>query len=385
MFNTLKKAVFFTNYYTVIIAFLVFSFLLDFIDKIEIFYSIDFIKYNRILKLFLFLYSLLFIIINYKYIINRLKYWCISVTILGLLMVLKMGFWDAYLNEFLRYIFIFITYPLIHFTFLKNQGNIVFKFYNILKYFIIVNTMAVLAGLLFDILVFQTYSAGRFGYNGLLLSQGLTPYVYLSATVLFWTKKEKKMLFLVFMLSLLSGIKGVYFAEISLLIFLILFDTRFSSAYKIKVVFALTTVFALLILGLFQLHPFKEVLESRGFFSAVFSLRNEYFFELLKTMNNDNFNVFIGAIGLEKVRLELQIIDIFLFFGSFGLIVFIYFLHNFYKETILNFQSKSFFISAILLSIFAGNLLYIPFSSILFFSTIFCLKYYEILTNLKTN
>ena len=64
----------FTKSPYIILGFITLNFVLDFIDKIDIFYTIGFIKYNRILKLILAVYGLIFIVTHLKFIFKQYVY-----------------------------------------------------------------------------------------------------------------------------------------------------------------------------------------------------------------------------------------------------------------------------------------------------------------------
>ena len=118
-------------------------------------------------------------------------------------------------------------------------------------------------------------------------------------------------------------------------------------------------------LFLFKSTTFKDVIASDGFWSAVFSYRIDNTIELLNLIHADNYNIFIGATNLVKVRLELQIVDILLFYGIIGCISYILWTYLYYKKLVETYTSKAFFISIITIAILSGNLLYIPLSFIL--------------------
>ncbi|WP_205635396.1 hypothetical protein [Flavivirga aquatica] len=252
------------------------------------------------------------------------------------------------------------------------------KVHSIFKVFIIINAILILIGFIFEIRVFQVYSSQRFGFNGIILSQGVTPYIYLTATILFWFLKDKKMLILTLLLSIVSGVKGVYFAEFVCLSLLVLFSEKNSKGFKIKVIVTLSVFFILSVLIIFSQPTFRNVINSDGLLSALFSNRTDYTLELLNQIKPDNFNILIGAIDLLKVRLELQIIDVVLFFGIIGLLVYFSFFYFIHKEFIKGSVSNIFFFTCLFLSCLSGNLLYIPFASFLFFTMLLCLsKFYS--------
>ena len=233
---------------------------------------------------------------------------------------------------------------------------------------IIINAFLILIGVLFEVKVFQTYKFdGRFAYNGLILSQGFTPFLYLCATTIFWVYKDKKMLLLLLTLCCLSGLKGVYFGEFLLLGLLVLSNKEFKKRFKIIILLRLLIIFTTLLVTLLLTPMFVNVLESKGLTSAIFSYRTDNALEIFNQINENNFNILIGALETEVVRLEMQIFDVILFFGALGLVAYFLFLQLLYKKIVKDSVPKVFFATILALSALSGNLLYIPLSSLLMY------------------
>ncbi|WP_338358641.1 hypothetical protein [Yeosuana marina] len=369
-----KKIASFLNYQTTIFGFIILSFLFDFIDKVEIFYKIDFIKFNRYLKIVFVSYSFIFILCHKQYVLKTIKYAIYTFLIISVVFLLKFNYSNLYVNEYLRYAFVFVTFPLIYYPYFIKDSEFFYRVYIILKSFIILNVIVIALGFIFEIKGFQSYSSGRFGFNGFILSQGVTPYIYLSATIIFWLMKDKKMMVLIVLISVLSGIKGVYFAEFVLFCLLILCSKKLKKQSKALILGLIFIGFSFFTLVLLNQTIFKNLIDSKGWLSAIFSLRTEYTIELLNKITTENFNVLIGVIKLDKVRLELQVVDIFLFLGILGMATYIFFMYSFYNDIIKRTYSIVFFITTICLSGLIGNLFYIPMASILFFLTLFTLE-----------
>lgn len=359
----------------VIIGFVIWTFCFDFLDKIEIFYDIDFPKFNRHLKIAIVVYSIGFMLISAPYVWKHLRYLIITLFALSAIFVLKYDYWDLYHQEFFRYCFILVFYPVIHYSFFKAKDqNLSNMFYKVLKILVIINLAAIFIGMVFNLQIFDTYQFHRPGYNGILLSQGLTPYVYLAASVMFWTYKDNWMLVVLFLAATLSGVKGVYFGIFVLFIPLIWFDKKYSNTFKIRMASLFSVAFIAVLAVIFMTPTFMKVIKEDGFMSAIFSYRLDYLHEMMETNPAESFNVFIGAVGLETIRLELQIVDILLFFGAIGLVVYIYFMVLVYKDVVKCFSAKAFFIASLVLSLLSGNLFYIPLVATLFFLTLFSLN-----------
>lgn len=362
-----------TNYQGVILGFILFNFCFDFIDKIGMFYHLDLIKLNRFLKAIFLVYSLMFILTHLKYVFHNLKLLLGFVLLLTFIFLLKNNFTILYVNEYIRYIFPLLVFPLLYFAQFNAKQSFSIKLYKLFKGFIVLNSVLIFIGLFFEIRVFQTYQIGRFGYNGIILSQGFTPYLYLSATTLFWVFKDKKLILLTIIISGLSGVKGVFFAEFLLLSLLVIYDSSLNKWSKLKTLALSSVIFIGLLVGLFYTPLFQKVIRADGLFTAIFSYRTDNTLELFNEMSSHNYNYLIGAIELQRVRLELQILDIILFFGIIGLFGYLVFFYLLYKKLVRSNISKAFFATTLSLSVLSGNLLYIPLSTILMFLVLLAL------------
>lgn len=354
--------------------FLALSFLFDFIDKIYIYNDINFIKFNRVLKFIFLLYALSVSVMYFKFFVKTIRFVLITLLLLTIIYLFKVGNYNVYIMEFLRYAFLLASFPLIYYVISNGNFKFTTKLYQLFKYIIVINTVLILIGLVYDIQVFKTYKANRFGFNGMLLSQGFTPFFYLSAIVLFWYMKDKKMLIVTILISFLSGVKGVYLAEFIALTLIVFYDKNLSKAFKIKGILVLFFCFTTITLVILNISPFKELIKSDRFLTAIFSYRIEYSKELISSITKDNFNYLIGATGIEKVRLEMQIIDIFLFFGIIGFVVYTYFIYGIYKIIKKKYLAVILLLTALITSIFIGNFFCIPMSSLLIVITMLCLS-----------
>lgn len=369
-----KIKTFLTNYHGAVFGFLILSFGFDFMDKIEIFYDIDFIKFNRIIKAIFLVYSIIFMLSHVKYVQENLKMVSFIILLLSIVYVSKNNFSERYFFEYLRYIFALLVFPLLHFTYVNKDQGLFVKLYKFFKWIILINAILILIGILFEVKIFQTYKFdGRFGYNGLILSQGFTPFFYLCATTVFWVHRDKKMLSLLLVLCTLSGLKGVYFAEFLMLSLLVISSQKLTKSFKIITFSILLLTFTTLLVSLLLTPMFVEVFVSKGLLSAIFSFRTDNVLEVLSQINRENFNIIIGALEIEVVRLEMQLFDVILFFGIIGLVAYGLFLYILNKKIVKGRVAKAFFITILVLSSLSGNLFYIPLSSILMFLVLIAL------------
>ena len=134
-------------------------FCFDFLDKIEIFLDIDFPKLNRFIKAAALIYAIGFILFHWSYMMEKLKYLIFTVIVLSLIFAFKFHYWELYFQEFFRYIFILLLYPVLHFSFYYSKHQEFLRlFYWVLKIFMIVNLVAIFAGMIFNIRCIQHLS-----------------------------------------------------------------------------------------------------------------------------------------------------------------------------------------------------------------------------------
>ena len=196
----------------------------------------------------------------------------------------------------------------------------------------------------------------------------------MSATMIFWVKKDYWMLALVLLASMLSGVKGAYLGEFMLILLLLYFNENLSKVYKMRLALVCLFGFLIAVTVIFMMPTFSEVIREDGLISAIFSYRIDNLVETVATSPKGSFNFLIGGIGLETVRLEMQLVDILLVFGVIGILIYSFFFVSFYRSIVSNNHSKAFFIASFSLSLLIGNLLYIPLAILLVFLTLFCLN-----------
>ena len=123
------------SYHTIIIGFLILSFFFDFVDKIELFYRIDFIKFNRYLKLIFLILALLFIISKFRYVIVEVKIIVFVFLSIFAVFLLKNNFTILYVDEFLRYSFSLLIFPLFHYVYVNTKIPLARHLYLFFKIF----------------------------------------------------------------------------------------------------------------------------------------------------------------------------------------------------------------------------------------------------------
>jgi len=242
---------------------------------------------------------------------------------------------------------------------------------------------SIIIGFIFEIPLFKTYLGGmRFGYTGLLHKPVAATYFFIGSICLgyYYTFVQKKwsswFFYLLLGSSFLVGTKGIYLFN-GLFFLYVCWVYRW---YK-KTTFYLGMIgvfFGVMLLGIYSRFDnsttyklFQSIYEEHGLVASLMSFRNEIFVEKA-TLYGQRWqlgNYFIGGKLPELGLFEMSFVDLYVFFGGFGLI---YVLYLYYKSNIIPYKKNKikqylFFcsMSILIISIFAGQL-FVNFSSIFF-------------------
>lgn len=236
------------------------------------------------------------------------------------------------------------------------------------RFLVYINLCFIILGLLFDLQIFKTYYS-RFGYNGLLLTSMQATYFYISAIVIAFHRRQKLFFILSVLSALLVGTK-------ILLGFLACFGgwlifSKFKNGWlKLVLIVGLASSFAFALMLLFGQERFKIVIADDGIAAAVFSFRNVTLSLLWEHLDHLDYSILSGGISLFDYRVEIEPIDVLLYFGTLGLVVYILFF-KLLKEYFLSKKISFFYFTIVLFFIIiAGNFLYYPINCFLFLLTL---------------
>lgn len=323
-----------------------------------------------IFKIILFLFFLIILIINFK----KRQQFLFYGGFLFLVVIVGEINWDIFINSgcysyqcFLKTNFFNLVkylYPFFFigvFSLIKKKQESISRYFDILEKLLIINVFFVFLGFIFSIDFFQSYlHSNRFGMSG-LIEPGFFEYL-LMITIsrsLFLGKLNCK--FFIFCLaSLFIGTKAVFLFFV-ILIFYYLYEKKKSKLLLFYSVFLfLSLVFLKSILNFFAFYfPFwQPLLNKYGIMTVVTSTRNwnvQNTIEFAK-MNGTVKNFFVGGGELSKQYVEMDTIDLFLFFGIIGGIVYLLFLSKIINKKyhlipfIVGFFAIDFMLSTIVVS-----------------------------------
>lgn len=293
----------------------------------------------------------------------------IAAFILGILIELRTTEQKVILERcyyFLKHIFLFPLIPVVN-SFEEK------KFKKIINYLIIIgffNTLLIIIGAVFEINIFKSYpNSSRFGYNGFLPIQGVGTFFYIFlVSISYYNIRENynKYIFFLFCIgSLFLGTKSIF-----LFLFLVLMHYVYSIIHKKSIFYLLFIVVAALSLLFIKkisyfflkvLNLDKQYFEENSVLTFLTSSRDKLFEQALNYIS-ENWNILnylIGGKAFKSIRVEFEIVDIFLFFGIIGVCIYvILIIKEFYMCN--NLIYSFLLMSCLLIAMLAGNL----FSSI---------------------
>lgn len=233
------------------------------------------------------------------------------------------------------------------------------------KYLLIFNGLLILIGFVGKVHLFKSYPyGGRFGYNGLFITSATSSYVYAIAIFYFLLKLKKDFLrnwktYFIIVCAILTGTKILYIAIVSALLIYFMHFVNFNRSYRRIFLFGIIAAVALLIyFFFFQYGIFNEIRQEKGLVSSIFSFRDDLLIEQTIPFIQENWswaNYLFGGISDLSLRSQLGFFDIFLFWGIFGGL---FYLYVFYKTFVTFPVDKSvlyILLSLVLMVFLAGN------------------------------
>lgn len=265
-----------------------------------------------------------------------------------------------------RYLFVFII--LLYFTKLpyKFGKGTYFKVYEKIVLF---NSLLIIAGFFFDIQLFKTYKFLRFGYSGFFAVPSLTSYFYALALTYFSyhyiTNNTKKLeLTFVLLVSMIAGTKALMLFVLLTLIHLLIVKKIYKKKWflvglpmLIGILYLLRNTLSQFIKARYQvLYDFYKENDLVTMLTSGRNLKlNDNFIPLIKE-KWDFINYLFGGTDFVTYRVEFELLDLILFWGIIGSIVYLVF----YFYSIIRFSKIIFFgkiqtIFLLLIVLLSGN------------------------------
>ena len=257
-------------------------------------------------------------------------------------------------NTLFKYFFPLII-SLIALNIINSEQNptTLFKYYRLI---IILNSCLLSLGFLFNIEVLSTYSGPwRFGYDGLIFAQNEASYIFIFAITTvyfrrFYLNIKEFFFWIVLIPSIIVATKAVYL----FLILLLLFHVYKRISLKNLLAFGVFTnvfgyfLFSSAINKIFinSYNVFMYMYEKEGLWGALLSGRGAYISEKLKPLIFEYWsipNFIFGGQDVVSHYIEMGFIDLFLFFGIFGSILYLYIFYSIFKMIAFPRDFKLFF------------------------------------------
>jgi hypothetical protein len=244
------------------------------------------------------------------------------------------------------------------------------KTINVLFLIAKLNILCMIIGFLFDVQFFKSYPyTDRFGYNGVISEPGISSYFYMLMGIIAYIQYIYKQGTLINLLLICVGTfflgtkSGLLFLAILAFIHVLILLRK--NVYRISFVAALITIFVVfkdkiisLVINSFSFGPF--IFEKHGLITFITSKRDLLFKDSMAYIqeNWNAVNYAIGGIDLKRHRVEFEFVDIFLFLGIAGLIVYILVLKKAFFTEKRDWLYTVFFITILLISSLGGNLFF---------------------------
>ena len=245
----------------------------------------------------------------------------------------KYSFYYSVFSGQLYYV-IKVIFPLMFFNFwtrLDYKTSFSKKFISVLETLFIINAVLIFFGALFGVTLMESYPLSiRWGYCGILMHRAETQFVY--GFLLLYNLNTKKpiswkaILFAVCML--MSGQKSV-FLWFALILFFVVLKKLSYRVMLISVIAFASAIFPLILEKLINFSIFwRSVYDDYGVWGVFFSTRDIAFLDVMKSALNEKGIVdwAIGNISRYPFDVEMLIIDLFVFFATIGVLVFLWFL-----------------------------------------------------------
>lgn len=359
----------------IIILFFILALLSDFLMKLITYGGFDFyFRFSGIIKLLFEIFLILVLIkkgLN-KYFIYLLLTLIISFFIGQLFLKTNTIFDRNLLTEILKgdiyhlnkYVFIILFVALVNS--ITNKIDTAKSVIKSLLILLFINSIFVIVGFVFEINYLKSFpNSSRFGFSGLFSKSGEAVLLYSLACIYFYLKSKNLFPVVYYLIIMfLSGKKisllfGVFFFIVH---FCIMSEYRqyfrFLGLLILASVFYFKDIFIKWVLVLF---PFwNNIIEQHGFLAAVTSTRS---LAIQRTINyiNENWlpiNYIFGGTNYNILKVELDPIDLFIFFGFIGAFSYLYFIKKYFIDSIFNTLVKLMVICYIIIGMVYGAFLF---------------------------
>lgn len=320
-----------------------------FFELLVIFYSIVFLKKSKLNTLIVIFGLIVFFLIGQFFLFLNFP---------------NLHFFENF-NTLFKYLFPLILSILL-FDIL-NKGKSLGLFFKYYKIILTINSFLIIGGFLFSIKIFQTYiGTHRFGYDGLIFAQNEASYIFIFAiTTVYYRRyylhKKEKFFWVIIIPPLIVGTKAVYLFTISLFLFHLIKKVSlkkivlFGGFFLVSCYFLFSKIINKVIINSYNVFIYQY--EKADLINALLSGRNNFFKSKLEPLIFDYWslpNFFFGGQDVQSHYIEMGLIDLLLFFGFFGFLIYIFIFYKLFNLIDFKKDFKIFF-GLILLFIIATS------------------------------
>lgn len=364
-----------------LVAFFLVMAILEFLDKIFFFNDLH-LPFPSYIKLLIFIF--LFVFTFFK------KEW--RLFLLSFVLIVFFGFGQFFTNQGFSFdnTFVFLKYvfPLVilkaSILFLKDKDSIE-PYFHFFEKAIVLNSILLLLGIILSIRIFETYDGERFGYNGIFRAASTGSYAYIITLLYFLlTYKENAVknwkFILIFISCVFIGTKAVYLAMAFSLGYLIVVS---KIPYK-KVALSCVAVlgFGAAYYFFFHYDLFNTIRQSDGMLSAILSYRDQLLLEKTLPYIRENWswvNYLFGGVSDFDLRSQMDLIDVFFFWGIVGGAFYLYLFFKLFLPATLNKTAFVFIAFLFFIVLLSGN--FFVYSFVALFLVVLKLKLEETAKN----
>ncbi|MGH1384890.1 hypothetical protein [Kordia sp.] len=256
------------------------------------------------------------------------------------------------------------------------------KTINVLFLIAKINLIFIVIGFLFKIDIFKSYPYTiRFGFNGIISEPGISSYFYMLLAIAAYLKYIYKKGSLINLLLICIGVfflgtkSGLLFLAILAFIHILILLKK--NIYRFSFVAALIISFVVLkdkiitlAINSFSFGPY--IYEKHGLMTFITSKRDLLFKDAIAYIQEhwNALNYVIGGIDLKMHRVEFEFVDIFLFLGITGVLIYIIILKKVFFQKKQDWLYIVLFLTIILISSLGGNLFF-SITNAFFFAVVF--------------
>ena len=223
-----------------------------------------------------------------------------------------------------------IIFPFLFFGFwpiIDNDKSYTQKFIQVLEGLFLINAaLLIFGGLIGGLPIMESYPlSGRWGYSGVLMNRVVTQLIY--GLLLLYTWKPEKpfdLKSIVFILCLLVSGQKAGLLWVGLFLFMIVLKNNLWRLLMVGLGVSFVALFPFIIKKVVKISPFwQNIYETYGTWGVFFSTRNYTVASLWENTKKTSSWVdwLFGGISRYPQDIEMLALDLFIYFGAFGLII----------------------------------------------------------------